>query len=257
MQPRDLPSTSAHFSCGCRSFCEIPSTFRLYVGHTVIIPCVRGTFHPIPSTSVKIMCLWDLLKMFREANGPSVNFHQPSVHSRDNLLTFFASAGPSVNVCQLYCGRRNFRKLSVHPWDLPSTYPTSAGLSINLCQLCVHLRDHLSTFRASAGPFVNFPCVSRTFFKLSAHLQDLPSTSVNFLCICGTFSQLAVHPWNLPSTFCGYTEISSTSRQLSVFPRVTLRQHSMQQWYLPSTSVNLPCICGTFHKISLRLWDIP
>ena len=107
-----LPPTSAHFTCGCGSYREIPSTFHLCAGHSVIIPCNRGTFNPIPSTSVKI------------------------------LLTICASAGTSVKFVNFLCGRRNFRKLSVHPCDLPSTFPTSAGPSINLCRLSVYLRDH-------------------------------------------------------------------------------------------------------------------
>ena len=158
-----LPSTSAHFPCGCGSFREIPSTFHLCAGHFVIIPCDCRTFHSIPSTSVKIMCLWDLLKTFCEATGPSVNYCQPSVRPRHNLLTICALAVTSVNIVNFLCGRRNFRKLSVHPCDLPSTFPTSAGPSINLYRHSVNLRDHPSTFFASLGPFINFPCVRRNF----------------------------------------------------------------------------------------------
>ena len=91
-----LLPTSAHLSCGCGFFRVIPSTFHSCAGHSVIIPCNRGTFHPIPSTSVKIMCLWELLITFCVASGPFVNFRQPSVRQRENLLTIFASAGTSV-----------------------------------------------------------------------------------------------------------------------------------------------------------------
>ena len=190
--------------CVCGTFHQLPSTFHSCTGHSVIIPCDRWTFHPISLTSVKIMCQWDLLKTFRVATGPSVNFRQPSVRPRDNLLTICVSAGTSVNFVNFLCGHRNFHKLSVKPCDLPTTFPTSAGPYINLCRLSVFLKDHPSTFCASAGPFINFPCVSRTFIKLSAHLRDLPSTSVNFLCIRGTFHQLSVHLQKfrqLPSTF--------------------------------------------------------
>ena len=91
-----LPPTSAHLPCGCSFFRVIPSTFYSCAGHSVIIPCNRRAFDPIPSTSVKIMCLWELLITFCVATGPSVNFCQPSVRQRENLLTIFASAGTSV-----------------------------------------------------------------------------------------------------------------------------------------------------------------
>ena len=76
---------------------------------------------------------------------------------------------------------------------------------------------HPSTFCASVVPSINFR-------QLSVHPLDLPSTflasvrpSIKFLCDCGTF----LKP---PSTF--------------VHPQ-----------YLPSTSINLPCISGTFHEL--------
>ena len=172
---QDLLSTSALFPCGCGSFRQIPSTFPSCTGHSVIIQCVRGTFHPIPSTSVQVLCLWDLLKTFRVATGHSVNFRQPSVRPRNNLLTFCASVGPSIKVCDFPCSRRNFRRLSVHPWDLLSTFPTFTGPSINFCQFSVHL-----------GPSVNIPCVSGTFHQLSVHPQEL------HLTFRGTFRQLSV-----------------------------------------------------------------
>ena len=245
---QDLLSTSAHFPCGCGSFCQIPSTFCSCGGHSVIIQCVRGTFHPIPSTSVKVLCLWDLQKTFRVATGHSVNFRQPSVRPRNNLLKFCASVGPSVKVCAFPCSRRNFRRLSVHLWDLLSTFPTSTGPSINFCHLSVHLRDHPSTF------FVIFLCVLRIFIQLSV------GHFINFPCVCGTFintirasagpsvnlCQLSVHPWDLPSTFRVSVEILSTSINFSCTRRI-LRQHSIWQRDLPSTSLNFPA----------HLWDMP
>ena len=142
-------------------------------GHSVIIPCNRGTFHPIPSTYVKMMCPLDHQKTFCVATGPSINFRQSSVHPRDNLLTIFASTGTSVNFVNFLCCRRNFRKLSVHPCDLPSTFSTSTGPSINLCRLSVYLRDHRSTFCASARPIVRFLSISETYCQISVHQQDL------------------------------------------------------------------------------------
>ena len=115
------------------------------------------------------------------ATEPSVNFRQPSVRPRDNLLTICASAGTSVNIVNSLCDRRIFRKLSVHPCELPSTFPTSTGPSINLytnilcicgtfCQLSVHPWDLSATFRESA---------------------EISSTSVNFLYGHRTFCQHA------------------------------------------------------------------
>ena len=236
------------------------------------------------------MCVWDLLKTFCVATGPSINFRQPSVRPKDNLLTICASVRTFVNFANFLCARRNFRKLSVHPCDLPSLFPTSAGSSINVCRLFVYLRDHPSTFCASAAPFVKFPCISMTFIKLSAHLRDLPSTSVNILCIHGTFCQLSVHPWAISSTFRASAEISSTSINfralagpsvnipygsgifhplLSTFCasvghsvkflciRGTFHQLSVLQRDLPSISINFPFVRGTFHQLCVCLWDLP
>ena len=248
-----LPPTSAHFPCGCWSFREIPSTFHSCAGHSVIIPCNRGTFHPIPSTSVKIMCLWELLKTFCVATGPSVNFRQPSVRPRDNLLSICASAGTSVQFVNFLCDRRNLRKPSVHPCDLPSTFPTSAGPSINLCRLSVYLRDHQSAICASAGPCVNFQCVCRICIKLSAYSRDLPSTSVNILCIRGPFCQLSVHPWDLPSTFRAPTGPSVNIPYGSGIFRLLLSTFCVSVGH----SMKLPCVRGTSHQLSVLQRDLP
>ena len=125
------------------------------------------------------------------------------------------------------CNNGTSCQLSIRPRDLPSTFHMSAGYSIDLHQLYVHPRVHPSFFCASVVPFINFS-------QLSVHPRDLPSTflasvrlSIKFLCGCRTFRKLlltSVHP-----------------------------QH------LPSTSINFPCISGTFHELKSTFrgpWEI-
>ena len=147
--------------------------FRSCVGHSVIILCVHGTFHPIPSTFVKTCVCGTFLKTFCAATGPSV-YCQPSVFPRDYPLTFCVSAGHSINLCQL----------SVHLRDLLSTFRASAGPSFNF------LQDILSTFRASTEHSINFPRICRRFRQPPSNSCASAGQSVNFLCIHGTFYQL-------------------------------------------------------------------
>ena len=190
--------------CVCRTFHQLPSTFHSCAGHSAIIPCDRGTFHPISSTSVKIMCLWDLLKTFRVVTGPSVNFRQPSVHPRDNLLTICASAGTSMNFVNYLCGRRNFCKLSVQPCDLTSTSINFPSFSGTIRQYSVHQQGLSSTFHAPVGPSLNFPRICGTFCQPPSTFCASTGHSVNFPCIRRNFvnfRQLSVRPLDLPSTF--------------------------------------------------------
>ena len=147
----------------------------------------------IPPTSVKIMGLWDLLKTFCVGTGPSVNFRQPSVHPRDNLLSICASAGTSVNFVNFQCRLGTFRQHFLRPWDLLSTSVNFPCLHGAFGQLIVRLRDFPSTFPVNGGPSVNFSCIRRTLcasrtFCASAGLY------INLSCVCGTVRKL-------PSTF--------------------------------------------------------
>ena len=114
---------------------------------------------------------------FGEATVPSVNFRQ--------LCTF---SGPSVNIPwdrgTFYHLQSNF--CAVYPSTFVN-FPCVRGHSVNY--LCVHttFRQLPSTFRASAGPSVNFSYGSGTFCKIFMRPRDLHSTffvsaqpSVNF-----------------------------------------------------------------------------
>ena len=139
----------------------------------------------------------------------------------------------------------------------------------------------LLPFCASAGPFVNVPCVSeifrqhsvwpRAFHKLpsifyapavlsvrfcllsviprdhnpgSIRLRDFPSNVRTSVGPSVNFHQLSVHLRDLLSASVNFSCISGTFSQLSVPP-----------WYLPSTSVNILCICGTSQKVLCICWS--
>ena len=109
-----------------------------------------------------------------------------------------ASAGHSVNflcICGTHC------QLSMCPRVLLSTFLASAGPFVNFCQLSLHLRDLPPTFCMAEESSVNFLSVSKTCLKFSMHLPDLPSTSVNFWVSSApsvNFHQLSVRHWDLP-----------------------------------------------------------
>ena len=119
-----------------------------------------------------------------------VSLCQLYVCPQNHLSSFTVADRHSVNFCAsagqvvyFQCVRRAFRQL-------PSA-------------LCVAMGP---IFRASAGPFANYPSInfsnvrgrSVNFRQLSMRPHHLPSTGVNFSCISGTFSQLSVRPWYLP-----------------------------------------------------------
>ena len=131
VQPRDLLSTSAHFTCGCGSFREISSTFHLCVGHSIIILCVRGTFYPNLSFSINIMPVGpsenvpcghrthcQVLSTFCASEGQSITFLCISGTFHQRLSTFRAAAGTSVNFLYI---RGTFRQHFLRPLNLPST----------------------------------------------------------------------------------------------------------------------------------------
>ena len=140
------------------------------------------------------------------------------------------------------CISETFSQLSVRLWYLPSTLVNSPCIRGSFRQLpstfCASMGPP-ETFRAAAGPSVNFSQLSVQPWELLSTFRASERPSVNFLCICGIFHQLSVWPRDLSSTFC-------------VLP-----------WDLPSTSVNLGpsvnflCGCGTFRQHSLWPEDHP
>ena len=133
------------------------------------------------------------------------------------------AAGPSINI---RCVRGNFR-------ELPSTFYASVGPSVNF------------PCRASSRPSVNILCIRGTFRKCIVRPLDLPSALINFLCGCetfrefpctnGTFCQLSMHPRDLPSTF------HTVSRIFRLIPSTLCASKG--------PFVNFLCICSTFHQL--------
>ena len=194
---------------------QLASTFCASVGFSQL--SVRPWY--LPSTSVNILCPWDLPKR--------------SVQ----LLVL-----PSTSV-NFLCSLGTLRQLSVHPRDLQSTFCASAGSSINFpCGLGT-FRQHFvwpgtfyqlqSTFHAFMGPSLNFLCGCGTFRQHSLWLDDL---SVNF-------RECSVHLWD----FTSILHASVNFCQVSVHPG-DLCQLSLYLRDLQRTSVNFPCIRRIFCK---------
>ena len=153
--------------------------------------------------------------------------------------------------------------LSLYQRDLQQTSVNFLCVCGTIHQVLVHPWDILSTFRASAG-------FSVIFHKHSVRPWDLLSTCVNFSCSRGTYCQFSVHLRDLSPTFrasegpfINFLYVRGRSinlRQLFVCPRdnpsnlsaehcVIFSKHSMQPQGLPSTCVNYPCGCKTFHQL--------
>ena len=209
-----------NISSVCGTFHQLPWTFCRCAGSSVNFPCVCRNFHRL------FMHPWDL---------PSI-----SVFCRTFPSNFRVTADPSIN---FPCGHGTFRQLSLCLRNLLSTFVIfpclcwtlrkllanfldSEGTSVNFCQISVGPRDLPSTFPASVGPSVNFPCVHGTCYQPSVRLWNLVSTfcastgpSVNILWLCRTLGRL-------PSTF----------RSAS--------------WL----SVKFPCVRGTCQRCSTSLY---
>ena len=149
--PRDLPSTfpssvgpSVNFPCVHGNFCqhsvlaqelrETSVNFCVTFRQLSVLPQVLSSaFGMAAGLSIKFQQLsvhpWDLL-------STSINF--PCVCSTFHQLpsTFCAPAGSSVNNLH---GRRTYRQHQL-------TFRASAGLTVNLCQLFMRPGDLLSTF---------------------------------------------------------------------------------------------------------------
>lgn len=139
---------------------------------------------------------------FHSSAGPPVNIHQLFVWLLDltstsfNFLCCHATAHqfPSI-FCAVAGPSLNFCSMSVQPIDHPSTSVTFLHGHRTLCpllQLSVMPRDFrqlMSNLCATSEPPVNFhhfPCGRRTFHQLFARL----STTVCFLCSRGASHQL-------------------------------------------------------------------
>ena len=192
-------------------------------------PCVRGTFHQLsvlqrdlPSISINFPCVCR-------------TFHQLSVW------------GPSVNF------RQHFECL----WVLPKTFRAATGLPSTSVNFLQPLELH-STFCASVGPSVHFPCICRTFRQLPSTLSASAGPCIKFLCVSGTFSQLSVRSWYLPSVW--------SALRVCAVPSVNFHQYFVHPWDLPkrsvrlmdlpSTSVNYPCGLGTYCQLSVHPRDL-
>ena len=128
---------------------------------------------------------------FHAAVVPSINFW-----CTDKTLQQLLVRGG--NFCLLPECQQTFRQLSVHPRVHPSTFHASEGPSVNFPCLIGTFRQHKANFRASAGPFINFLCGHRVLCKVTSTFCAAEGPSVNFPCGRGTFCKL-------PSTFLADT----------------------------------------------------
>ena len=104
-----------------------------------------------------------------------------------------------------------------------------------------------------------FCCGHRTFHKLPstfAHSQDLLLTFRATVGPSVTFSQLSVRSRVYLPTFVNFPCVCGTFHQLSMQLR-TFRPLSLHPHTLPSANINFPCIRGTFRELTLWQWDLP
>ena len=146
---------------------DFPSTIRVAVRASGNFLCSLGTFYAATGSSANLMCGHKTFCQFLFAAGLSVR-------PRDLPSTLRVAAGPSVLF--LYSRRtfraaaRTFSQCSVWLWDLPCGRWTFS-------QLSVQPRDHLSTFHAAMGPFVNFLYGCRTFCAVTGPSANVPCSS--------------------------------------------------------------------------------
>ena len=171
----------------------------------------------------------------------SVNFSFIRKTSRQLSSNCRASVGPSDNFCQLSVRAGSFR-------EFPSTFRASAGPFINFLCVCKTLRLLLPTFRVSVGPSISFHQLSVHTLHHSSHLRQLfvrsqviLLNSVNFLCDRGTFRKFLSSFCVSVGTFANFPCVRATFHQLS--STFCVPQD------LPSASVNFSCVLRTFHQI--------
>ena len=97
---------------------------------------------------------------------------------------------------------------------------------------------------ATAGPSIRIPstfCTTVFPCVLSAY--------VNFTCVRRTICQLFLWQKDIPSIFVRPQD-SLSIFSASAGPSINFHQLSVRPLNLPSTSINIPCGCGTFHQLS-------
>ena len=218
---------SVNFSCVHWTLHHLSWTFCASTGLYVNFTCVRK----LPSTFCTSMGIVPtiLASAGHSVNFNFLcicsTFHQVLVHPRDIPSTFCASTGHSVNSRKLYVWPRNLPSTFEHSRNLLLTFRATVGPSVTFSQLSVRLWVFLSTFvnfSCGRGYSVNFLCVCTTtdnFHQLSVHPLVLPWTflmatkpSVKFPWVCRTFHQL-------PSTFRASAVPFINFRQRFVHPR--------------------------------------
>ena len=164
----------------------------------------------------------------------------------------------------ILCVRGTFNQLpssfcaSVRPSDfLSQDLPSTSNNHGTFRQLFVHSRVHPSTFCASKGSSVNFPCVSQTFrqHKANFHAATGPSAtfhaaagpSINFLCghgaLCKVTSTFCAAEGPSGNYLCGHGTFCKLPSTFLAFAR---------------HSVNFSCSHVTFREVaSVRPRDIP
>ena len=143
----------------------------------------------------------------------------------------------------------NFSKLSMRSRDIPSAFEQSRDLPL-VCP---------STFRASEGPSVNFPCIRRTFRQHKANFRAATGPfasfhvaagySINFPCGRGALHKVS-------STFCAAEGPSSAFRAAAELS-VNFRQLSLHSRVIPSTSCAVTGLSVKFHQLFVWLRNLP
>ena len=147
----------------------------------------------------------------------------------------------------------NFSQPSLPQWNLPS-----------ITALPHHL---LSTFYATTGPSVNFPCdhestfcadcgLSVSFHHLLMRLQGLPSTFITFPFCQWTFHQL---PLTFHAAARSSVNICAVASLCIIFSQPSLPQRELLLILHSAVGpfVNFPCSRGRICQPSMLSQDIP
>ena len=144
---------------------DLPATFSEAVVTSVHCWSINGTYHPPP-----VQCR-QLPAAFSAAVVPSINFQ----YVDESLQQLLERGGNS----RLFPERQQtFCQLSVHPRVRPSTFRASEGPSVNFPCVSGTFRQHKAKLRAATGPSATFRNAARAFRTLTTLREGLPTTPV-------------------------------------------------------------------------------
>ena len=184
--------SSVNFSCGHGAFHKLQVSMHLqyFLSCSVYSLLIRRTIRPL---SIRPR---NFSSNIRTSAGPSVNFHQLSVHLRDLPSTCVTNLGICGTSQKILCGYWSFRQLQSTFRAVTKPFVNFPFIHESFSQLSMPSWGLRLTFRVSTGLYVNIHCGWRIIHQLFVRSQDSLSNSVNFLCVRTTLCQFYMCPWD-------------------------------------------------------------